>query len=108
MTPGHQQCWEINDPIFDETSDYIRYKPEVDKNHWWEAYQSQYLWKEAFANSEILKDRGFVLDLSPLILRPDAHFIGTKQDCLHWLLPGAIDTASHFLWQALAELEGWI
>jgi hypothetical protein len=46
-----------------------------------------------------------VLDMSPLYLRPDAHVLGKKEDCLHFCQPGPLNVFSIFLLQMLYNKE---
>ncbi|KAI3660176.1 hypothetical protein MP638_002573 [Amoeboaphelidium occidentale] len=101
--PGHPGCFRKTEPENQESS----YSAEADIYNWRSTYNLQFLWREAFQKSEKLRNRSYFLDLSHMLQRPDAHYIGPKKDCLHWVIPGPIDTWSQFLIHLFKQIDGY-
>ena len=100
--PGHPKCASMVEPQVSAMSN------QEDRYSWGATFRMQQAWKDALQASFVLRNRSFVLDTSHMLLRGDAHMGVTKEgkeDCLHWPLPGPIDTWSQILMNLFKQIE---
>ncbi|KAI8811163.1 hypothetical protein BJ742DRAFT_736907 [Cladochytrium replicatum] len=104
MAPmGHLGCSNYRKPI---TRDQLAtFKRPNEKYMWLEAVYAQEHWLSISRNIPTLKDRFYILNTTMLMYRPDGHIEGFKNDCLHWCLPGPLDTIAHLLFNLLMQLQ---
>ena len=108
--PGYPNCDQILGPISISNRsiaenfimDRSKYTEEKGTHHWWD-FANQNVLVENLIQHHIKVNQlriSFIDFYDMAILRPDHHI--NKRDCLHWCLPGPIDTANTIL---LHELE---
>ena len=98
---GHKNCQNYTEPIID----FPQTGNIWDKYGWAKTVRLQQMWRISAEKSDILRNRFVFLDLEMMKYRPEGHYEGIKMDCLHWMLPGPVDTWSHLFFHVLKEIE---
>lgn len=112
-TIGHKACWDYDGPV--ESMSDAQYKAFTDDMYNWNEFHpiNEYIIQSFQA---VAADRFHVLDVSMFELRPDGHVSQVfhdntdpenkfrKEDCLHYCVPGPIDTWNYLLYHHLATL----
>ena len=106
--PGHAACFNYSQPLFTPNNRF-RWGTHFDEELYnWYLHPSF----DAFSVNQSLLHNIKILDLSPLYERPDAHPgsvlaepNSTKDDCLHYCIPGPIDLFASLFFQMLDARE---
>lgn len=100
---GHDGCENFRGPLDHLKAD--QREGFANKYNWMTFDETNQAVITAF--SESMGDRFHVLDVSMFEMRPDGHVQGkegkTGNDCLHYCVPGPIDTWNHLLYHQLLE-----
>lgn len=108
--PGHPSCTNFTEPSdsLEEMealiADRDRYGQFKDGNnfHWWDLKHQNDLMEHAFSESNLAFDIIDAYDME--VLRPDMH--QSAEDCLHYCLPGPLDTLSRAFLHVLSRRVG--
>ncbi|KAJ1439328.1 hypothetical protein B484DRAFT_391847 [Ochromonadaceae sp. CCMP2298] len=98
MSPPHPNCGRYSAPI-DLDSDVDRdYFHSSTSGYHWEAVAEADRLMTLFADKYPVG----IIDMRPLMKRPDAHAYPITQDCMHYCIPGPLDLFANLLLHALS------